>query len=171
MPVIYAVQYVNFFNFSASLFSAVPISRFGQRKALMWGQIAMCLFLAGIVVSSLANLNVMVIVFIILFIGAFQLSFGPIAYMHCQETCVDVAIGMANQGVFLAAVVTSILTSYLVEKIGVIGMFSFFLSCSLIGAIYIKLLVKDTLKSPEGQLLNDKQKKELYWPEEFKSQK
>lgn len=138
------------------MFSAVPISYFGQRKALLWGQVSIVLSLAGIVVSIITNIPVMIIVFIILFIGSFQLSFGPIMYMHAQETCVDVAVGVANQGVFVASVLTSLLGSYMVDTIGAIGMFVFFLSSSVIGAVYIKFIVKDTLKGPTGEILNER---------------
>jgi hypothetical protein len=91
--------------------------------------------------------------------------------MHAQETCVDVAVGVANQSVFLAVVLTSILSSFLVDKVGSLGMFIFFFVCSILGAIYLKMFVKDTLKGKYGLLLNEKQKKEIYWPEEYKSEK
>ena len=71
IPIIIAVQYVNLFNLLASLFSAFPISYFGQRKALLGGQFAMVAFLGGIVIASLVNNGLLVIAFIILFIGAF----------------------------------------------------------------------------------------------------
>jgi hypothetical protein len=55
IPIMIAVQYVNLFNLIASLCSGVPISRLGQRKALLIGQFSMVAFLGGIVVSSILN--------------------------------------------------------------------------------------------------------------------
>lgn len=101
-------------------------------------------------------MSILVIIFLIMFITAFQVSLGPIAFMHAQETCVDVAIGAANQCLFAFVVVTSFLASYIIDKIGSIGMFAFFLTFNIFAVGYIKLLVKDTLKDKDGKLLNDK---------------
>ena len=89
--------------------------------------------------------------------------------MHSQETCVDVAVGMGSQSVFLAVVLTSLMSSFLVDKVGPIGMFGFFLMCSVFGAIYLKIVLKDTHKGANGELLTAQQKKEIYWPAEFKT--
>ena len=69
----------------------------------------------------------------------------------------------------MGAVVTSILSSFMVDKLGAVGMFAFFTACSVIGFVYIKILVKDTLKGENGEMLSEKQKKEVYWPKEYKS--
>jgi hypothetical protein len=76
--------------------SAYPIGRFGQKKVLLWGTISICFTLSGIMIAGYLNIGALVIAFLILYLTSFQLSFGPIAFMHPQETCPDVAIGIVN---------------------------------------------------------------------------
>ena len=80
----------------AAFGSAYPIGIFGQRNTLLWGEVCLFVSMMGVVVAGIFNAGVLVIILMIIFIISFQFSLGPIAFMHAQETCTDVAVGVVN---------------------------------------------------------------------------
>jgi hypothetical protein len=73
----------------------------------------------------------------------------------------------------------SIIVPLLSERIGNSAVFLFFGSLSLLTLVYMCIFIKDTTytfdetdgKEKRIRLLTDREKKELYMPEEFKSNK
>lgn len=74
--------------------------------------------------------------------------------------------------------VTSLITPTLIQKLTVSGCFAFFGGFSFLSFFWIIFFVRDTSHVRKGEdgkkiivNMTEKEKKELYWPEEFKNQK
>ena len=52
MPVIWAIQCVNFFNWLAALLSSIPVQRFGAKGTMLLGQYGMVVLLFAIVLFN-----------------------------------------------------------------------------------------------------------------------
>ena len=93
-----------------------------------------------------------------------------------QETCADAAVGFASLMIFMAVVFSSLVTPILIEKLGVSGCFGFYAICSFLGCIYLHTFFKDStyklVQNPDGSTskvhLTEKEKKQLYMPEDLK---
>ena len=93
--------------------------------------------------------------------------------MHVTETCVESVVGVASQFLFINVIIVSLLTPPLIDKIGTSGVFIFYGSFAISALIYMICFLKDTTyTNDEGgkrRYLTDREKKELYMPEEFKT--
>lgn len=52
MPIIWAIQCVNFFNWLAALLSSIPVQKFGAKKTMLIGQYGMVVLLFCIVLFN-----------------------------------------------------------------------------------------------------------------------
>jgi len=138
-----------------------------------------CSCLIGIVVFNELQETVLVICALLLFLISFQLSMGPIFFIHVTETCVETVVGFANQILFIFVILTSLITPFLIDYTGTRGVFIFYGSLSIIGLIHISIYVKDSSYTvdtdvepgcigPKKRFLSNREKKELYMPAEFK---
>jgi hypothetical protein len=141
----------------------IPLSYFGRKTLLFWGHLVMGLSLCAVAICSLYEYSKPLIAFLCVFILGFQYSQGPIAWMYAAEVAVDTALGLCILALFLSLLEKAITMEFMVHSfIGPHGMFFILGSITLIGAIFVQVFIKET----KG--LNDKEKKELYMPEEFK---
>lgn len=110
--------------------------------------------------SSLSD--TLTIVFICVFISGFQFSQGPIAWMYAGEVAVDTGLGICVLALYASLLEKAITMEFMVHSaMGPEGMFFFLGGVTFIGAIFIKIFVKET------RGLDDKEKKLLYTPVEY----
>ena len=83
--------------------------------------------------------------------------------MYAAEVAVDTALGLCVLALFLSLLEKAITMEFMVhsEAIGSSGMFFILGGITLIGAAFVQIFIKET----KG--LSDKDKKQLYMPEEF----
>lgn len=140
-----------------------------------------CLLL--IIVFIQAEHNSLMLFMIIMFVLISQSTTGPIKFIHIFETCVDSAAGLNEFLLFIINSAVAIICEKLIKEIGTQGMFAFFASFTCVGTMYYILFLKDTTYkfieeiTEDGKKevlkvrLTDKEKQELYMPEEFKDKR
>lgn len=85
--------------------------------------------------------------------------------MYSAEVAVDTALGMCILALFLSLLEKSITIGFMVNSpMGPHGMFFFFGTITLLGAIFMAVYIKET----KG--LTDLEKKSLYYPEDIKAE-
>ena len=117
---------------------------FTQKSALTLGQVGIILSLFGIALFNKLDHGTLTIVSMILFLGFFQFSIGPITFIHIFETNVDSITGFANQVLWIIAFLTSFVTPTLIANLTVSGTFAFFGTSSLFFLFYTACFVKNT---------------------------
>jgi uncharacterized membrane protein len=80
-----ATPILNGVNFLATIGGLYMLSRYGRRTLMLWGTFAMvvCLTLSGL--FSLYNLSYENLSTMVLFIGAFEFTSGPITWLYMSE--------------------------------------------------------------------------------------
>lgn len=145
-----------------SIIAPITVNNFGRKPLLFWGQFAMATSLSAVAVSYMYEHDILIIVFICVFISAFQLSQGPIAWMYAGEVAVDTGLGICVLALYLSLLEKAITMEFMVHSsMGPTGMFFFLSFITFIGAVFIQVFVKET----KG--LTDKEKKLLYTPKEL----
>ena len=150
-------------NWAGALISPIPLVYYGRKTLLFWGQLSMGASLCLTAIFTLLDYSIPVIICICIFIISFQFSQGPIAWMYAAEVAVDTALGLCVLALFLSLLEKAITIEFMVhsEAIGSAGMFFILGAITTLGAVFIKIFVKET----KG--LSDIQKKQLYMPQEF----
>lgn len=113
-----------------------------------------------------------IILSFMVFLTCFQISTGALPFIHAQETCHEVIVAFGQNLLYLSMIATGFLTPLLLQKLGAKGTFGFYMGIGIISLIHQIFITKDTTYGVDekGQKvkLSDKQKKELYMPDEFK---
>ena len=137
----------------------------------------MILSLFGITLFNYLDLNTLMIATMVLFLCFYEFGIGSIVFIHIFETNVDSITGVANQVLFFMVFTTSLITPTLIANLTVSGTFAFFGALSSLSLLYFTFFIKHTSyyeKNKDGNMeevkLTEKQKKELYWPEEYRNQ-
>lgn len=172
-----AVQIINFVNLVFCFAYPAFSKYFRQESVMIYAQLGMVTSLFCITLFNYIELNGIMILFMVIFLFFFQFGIGTIGFIHIFETNVDSIIGFSNQILFYVLFISSIITPSLIEHLSVYGTFSFFGAISLAGLFYMICFVRHTSyikesaenKRKEIVKCTDKEKKELYWPEEFKT--
>ena len=150
-------------NWAGALLSPIPLSMFGRKTLLFWGQIGMGVSLVLTGIFQMLDMSIPIIVCLCIFITAFQFSQGPIAWMYAAEVAVDTALGLCILALFLSLLEKAITMEFMVHSaMGPHGMFFLLGTVTLLGAIFIAVYVKET----KG--LSDLEKKSLYFPEDLR---
>ena len=140
-----ASQVINIFNFLGSVLYAISNEMgWSQKRALVIGQGSMCFLLIMIIVFTKLEENIWMLSMLAIFLLVSQMTSGPIKTIHCYETCVDSAAGIAHLFFFFVNPSGAVITEYLINTVGISGMFTFFASVSGIGFIYYCIFFKDT---------------------------
>jgi len=84
----------------AALLSTIPLQKFGAKRVLLAGQYGMVVWLYLIVAFNELDISMGLILSMMFFLVTYQLSLGPIAFIHFQETCTNSALGVANMNCF-----------------------------------------------------------------------
>lgn len=147
-------------SFIGSILAPIPLSMFGRKTLLIWGQVVMGISLLFVGYFQLMEYTIPLILGICVFIIAFQFTQGPIAWMYAAEVAVDTALGICILALFLSLLEKAITMEFMVHSslIGPHGMFFILGVITIIGAVFMKVYVKET----KG--LSDKEKKQLYMP-------
>jgi hypothetical protein len=150
-------------NWAGALISPIPLSYFGRKTLLFWGQLAMGAALVATGIFQMLDMSIPVIVSICIFITAFQFSQGPIAWMYAAEVAVDTALGLCILALFLSLLEKAITMEFMVHSaMGAHGMFFLLGAITLIGALFVAVFIRET----KG--LSDIEKKSLYFPEDLR---
>ena len=135
------------------------IERIGRKPIMVAGQFFMSLFLflGGLAVKN--SWNMISFVMILLYLGAFMLSTGPIAWVYIPEVCVDAGSGLAVASQFMNATLLSFTFEYMINsELQVYGTFWYFSGMCFLGLLFVVFIVKET------RGLTDLEKKTLYTP-------
>ena len=120
----------------------------------------------GIGLFILINMPTMALVAILLFLFCFQNTSGAITWLYCSEVAVDSALGFVGTSGYACIFVLTLTIQPMFESpLGQAGTFFIFGVISLLGAVWCHIYLKET-----SQGLNDKEKKELYIPDDIKEQ-
>jgi len=100
---------------------------------------------------------------------AFILAFYYIAmlcsvfWIYQPEVLNDNQLGVTAGSFYIFGIVVSLVQEYMVDSLGVDGTFFLFAFTSFLGIFYLAIFLK------ESKGLTDREKKELYYPDEFKT--
>ena len=133
------------------------IQKFGRRTLFIWGQLAMAilLFFAGLCLYL--NQAFIAFIAIALFVIAYQISQGSVAWLYCPEVTPDESSGFCLTAQFVFMLQLSMSFEYkLKSDLDVHGTFWFFSAMSLLGFFFMIMFVK------ESSGLTDIEKKSLY---------
>lgn len=123
--------------------------------------LALTLVLTGIF-NNMEN-DMGVLVSMLAFIGIYQNTSGPIAWLYATETTIDTALGICLFTLWGTTFLVSLLGPILMssDALGISNVFFLFAALSFCGTIYGYFFIKET----KG--LTDKEKKRLYYPAEY----
>lgn len=158
---------IGFMNFFAA-FISIWVLRLATHKTIMLiGHFFIGLTHLGVVVSVIYSWNYYAVLFMVLFLFAYELSTGPIAFIHCTEVASDVGLGISLLALNLTIVVLNLVSDPLMadKNFGVVGVFGTMGALSFTGTLFIWLYMRGT----EG--LTDIEKKTLYMPAEIRDRK
>jgi len=146
-------------NLLGAIIAPIPVVMFPRKFLLFWGQLTMAVSLLLVAVCYNLEYDIAIIVFICIFILAFQFSQGPIAWMYAAEVAVDTGLGICVLALYLSLLEKAITMEFMVHSsMGAPGMFYVLGGITLVGAVFIQCYVKET----KG--LTDVEKKQLFMP-------
>jgi len=146
-------------NLLGAIIAPIPVVMFPRKFLLFWGQLTMAISLIMVAVCYNLNYDIAIIVFICVFILAFQFSQGPIAWMYAAEVAVDTGLGICVLALYLSLLEKAITMEFMVHSsMGAPGMFYVLGGITLLGAVFIQVFIKET----KG--LTDVEKKRLFMP-------
>ena len=116
---------------------------------------ALSMILLG--VFKVVELNLALFIFLLLFILAYQLSQGSIAWLYVAEVTVDQASGLVTSGQFINLLWLSLTMEYMIDgSLQAQGTFWLFGLFSTFGTVFVAIFVR------ESRGLSDKDLKQLY---------
>ncbi|CAH0477866.1 unnamed protein product [Peronospora belbahrii] len=80
---------IDFINIWPALFTGVLVSRFGNRKMILWGTIGMIVMSIGMTVAFLVDVSVLSIVFTALYVIVFGVTLGPLVWVMTADMFPD----------------------------------------------------------------------------------
>ena len=97
----------------------------------------MVLSLSSTTVFSFLEYGLPVLASLIALTSSFNVTLAPIYFIHASETCVDVAIGFGSQNLYTAMITSMLISSQIIDTIGIAYCFLMFAAVSFAGLIYI----------------------------------
>ena len=156
----YLLGFANFFWAFVALFT---LNRFGRKTLLLFGQLGMTVTLLIVGILLLTKHYVTAYIFILLFVGCFQIGSGSVGLIYCVEVPVDKTSGIVSSGAFIGNMTFALLMeTMLASRLQAFGTMLVFAGICLVGFVFVLVLVK------ESRGLNDRQKKNLYMPSDQK---
>ena len=104
----------------------------------------MVVSLISTAVFSLLEYGTPVLVSLIALTSTFNVTLAPIYFIHASETCVDVAIGFGSLNLYTAYTTAILLSSNIIDTLGIAYCFLIFGGVSFVGLVYIYFGVRDT---------------------------
>ncbi|ORY01924.1 general substrate transporter, partial [Basidiobolus meristosporus CBS 931.73] len=80
-------------NITVSLLSTITVDRVGRKPLMLVSSFGMCLASILIVVATIARVNVMVMISVMLFVGCFGTGLGPLPWLLVPELLPPAALG------------------------------------------------------------------------------
>jgi hypothetical protein len=152
---------VNLFSSATAIWSAKTFSR---RTLLIWGHLLMGLCHLCVGLTFEISKPTYCLVALCLFIFFFENSSGCITWLYCSEVSVDVALGLVGMSGYCITFILSLVTEPLMlSPLHESGTFYMFGGISLVAAVWFFFFLKET-----STVKTDKEKKELYVPEDLK---
>lgn len=152
-------------NMLGSLCAVASVKFLGRKQLLVGGHFG--IFVAHLMVGIFAvqknNDGVMIMIMVFIFI--YQNTSGPVAWIYAAETVVDCALGLCLFTLWGTVFILSLVCPPLMapESIGAANVFFIFSGLSVFGTLYSYVFIRET----KG--LSDRQKKELFKPEQYKA--
>jgi len=100
---------VGLVNFGTTFIGLALITKFGRKTLMIVGNIGMLVCLAVVGVTLLAEANVVMVVFVLLFITFFEMSSGPITWLYMAEIMPDKSLTIATSLNWITCLVISII--------------------------------------------------------------
>ena len=138
------------------------VKRFNRRTLIVNGYLMISILLGLLAFFIQIGQGKLAVMTIYAFVMNFSLTVGATLWIYVPEILNDKQFGFAMTFHYCQAVEISASTEYLLYKLRPQGMFLFYSSINFLGFLFFYTYLKET----KG--LTDKQKKELYMPEEFK---
>jgi len=130
---------------------------------MMTQQVCMVIFLLGIGVSAHLQNSIFALIFILCHFNIILIC--TVFWIYMPEVLNDNQLGVSATTFYFNGVILSFITEYLIEFFGVDGVFGLFATVQMIGLVFLGKCILETTG------LTDHEKKELYYPEKYKSKK
>jgi len=109
---------INFANATATLGGAFFVNKFGQKPALVCGLSILTICWIVIIVGNILKQSYVVMVFIMLFCVTYQMTMGPIGFVHILETCHPSLIGFHYFLILSNIIALSFVAQWIRESFG-----------------------------------------------------
>ena len=144
-------------NAFGALLAVTYVGSVGRRPIFIAGQFFMGLWLFICGLSVMNSWNLTSYIMIILFILAFQLSQGSVAWLYVPEVCVDAATGLAVAGQFINLTIISLTFEFMINSsLQVYGSIWYFSGFCFVGTVFCAIFIRET------RGLSDIEKKTVY---------
>ena len=159
---------VNFANFIAVLPAIPVLMYYGRRTLMIIGLAVMCVALVIMTAFSKwiflgAVSNVIQVSMLMLFVGAFEFSYGPILWLYLAEVCTDKGISLAILCNWTCSLLIGQLTPYFLQYWLHEYTFLLFGVFSLLGFIFVSIYMKETMGLSESEC------KSLYYSDDVRT--
>ena len=156
------VMIVGVVQLFACLFATGFVKSFNRRTLIIWGHIVMAFVHISVGLFNNIENDIGVLVMILAFICAYQVTSGPVAWLYATETTIDPGLGVCILTLWGVTFILTLICPDLMDKdsLGVSNVFFLFGICSGIGAIYGYIFMKET------RGLSDKVKRNIYSPKD-----
>ena len=132
------------FNLLATIVSGQVIKRFGRKTILIWGDIAIASCLISIGILGYSEQYTAIKYFIMLYIIAFGLSYGPVLWIFVAEILPDIGVGVAILLNWIGAFAVAQFFQPFSEAVGMPSAFMCFGIYCLLSLVVIVWKVKET---------------------------
>lgn len=146
---------MDFLQILGTVFAGMIIERLGRKSLLVNGMGAIAIVLGLFAVVSFINHDSGFLKFLIWgYILIFGLSIGPIPWVYIADVLPDIAIGIAVLGNWASTFLISLFFPIVSDPsaLGMGGGILIFAICSVIGAIYFMVFVKETKGKNEAEI-------------------
>ena len=108
----------------ASTMMAIPLlSKFGRKKLLLWGQLAMAATFIILAVLAIINVSIGIIIFTMFFLAFFEFSIGPILWLYCAEIMTENGMAAASLITWLCTIFYAFATPILFDNLKAYGVY------------------------------------------------
>lgn len=117
-----------------------------------------------VVIFSLANVNIMVLIAIIIVELSFQSTVGSFYFVYMSQVSTEPHFSLAIMGVWLTALLLSFATPAMINSWGVAGCFGTFAVVTGVGVVYLYFNMKDVAGKTFEQC------QQLFWPAQYQNE-
>lgn len=143
----YFTAAMGFFNMVTTLSSLLFVDKFGRKAMLVQGCLGMCVaqVLLAVLEQSAASSWVQLALMLV-FIGFFESSLGPVLWIYSAETTTDRGVGIVLGFNWVFAVLIGFAFPLLSSEgvIGMAGTFLLFAGCCFLSFLFVLCLVPET---------------------------